>query len=494
MGGLERELKLAADTAFDLPDLTEAAGGLPVATLAPESLVATYYDTDDLVLLRAGVTVRYRTGEGDPVWTVKLPTTGGGEFLTRREIDCKGPETPVPAEVSDLLLARLRNRPLLPVARVETLRQEIEIRSGDGARLLVVADDAVSVDGEARFREVEVERHEGAADALVDAVVARLRDAGATKGDGRPKVSRVLGDRVHGPSEPAPVALTKRSTAGDVVRAAIADAVTRLLAHDVGVRLGGNPEAVHQARVATRRLRSDLRTLRPLVDQSWAGPVRDELKWLADALGAVRDNDVLADRLRAQVSDLPEVDRAAAEALLSRLAEEGDTHRQALLEVLASARYVALVDALVSAAADAPLTRAASARASKVVPSLVRKPWRRLRAEVKALPSEPSDDQLHEIRIRTKQARYAAEAATGIAGKRARRFASALSGLQSVLGELQDGAVAEEWLRNAPTTNGGGVVAGELVAAQEQSRDRARKQWRRAWHQASKKKLRSWLS
>ena len=487
MAGIERELKLAADAAFELPDLTEAAGGLPVATLAPESLVATYYDTEDLVLLRAGITVRYRTGEGDPVWTVKLPTTSGGEFLSRREIECKGPETPVPDEVRDLLLGRLRTRALVPVARVETQRQQIEIRSGDGARLLVVADDAVSVDGEPRFREIEVERHDGADDALVGSVVARLREAGVTKGDGRPKVSRVLGDRVAGPPEPAPSELTKKSTAGDVVRAAITDAVTRLLAHDVGVRLGGNPEAVHQARVATRRLRSDLRTLKPLVEQSWAGPVRDELKWLAGALGAVRDNDVLADRLRGQVADLPDDDRAAAEALLSRLAEEGDTHRQALLEALASPRYVALVDTLVAAAADPPLTDAALSRASKVVPGLVRKPWRRLRAEVKALPSEPSDEQLHEIRIRTKQARYAAEAATGVAGKRARRFASALSGLQSVLGELQDGAVAEDWLRSAAATNGDGVAAGELVAAQEKSRDRARKQWRRAWRQASKK-------
>lgn len=477
---IERELKLEAGADFELPDLTEVADGLPVASLPPQSLVATYYDTEDLVLLRAGITVRYRTGEDDPVWTLKLPAKGADAFLARREVVCKAPEAPVPDEITGLLLARLRHRPLHAVARVETARREIEIRSGDGDRLVVVSDDAVSVDGQRSFREIEVERHESAPDALVEAVVARLREAGASKGKGTPKVARVLGDRVDAPPEPAPVSLGKKARAGDVVRAAISDAVTRLLVHDVGVRLGGNAEAVHQARVATRRLRSDLRTLRPLVDEAWARSVRDELKWLAGTLGAVRDNDVLGERLREQGAD---------EALLSRLAEEGDAGRRALADAMVSTRYVALVDLLVEASAHPPLTSAAKTRATKVLPDLVRKPWKKLRATVRALPSNPTDEQLHEVRIRTKQTRYAAEAAAGVVGKPARRFASALADLQSVLGELQDGAVAEEWLR----ASGHGDVT-ELIAAQDRARGDARSQWRPAWRTVSKKKLRSWLT
>ena len=494
MAGIERELKLEAGPGFDLPDLTEVADGLPVATLPPETLVATYYDTEDLVLLRSGITVRYRTGDDDPIWTVKLPAKGADSFLARREVECKGPESPVPAEVADLLLARLRHRPLEPVARVETARYEVEIRSGDGARLVVVSDDTVSVDGEPAFREIEVERQDDAPDALVAAVVDRVRSAGASDGDGRSKVARVLGDRAVSPPEPAPVPLGKKAAAGDVVRAAITDAVTRLLEHDVAVRLGGNAEAVHQARVATRRLRSDLKTLRPLVDEEWAKGVRAELKWLGNALGMVRDNDVLIERLREQAAQLPDVDRAGAEVLLRQLTEEGDVHRQALLEALRSPRYVELVDGLVRAASDPPLTDAAKARATAVLPDLVRRPWKRLRSAVRQLPRKPTDEQLHEIRIRTKQARYAAEASSGVVGKRARRLASALASLQSVLGELQDGAVAEDWLRAAAARNGAGVAAGELVAAQDRSRAKARKEWRRAWRSASKKKLRSWLS
>ena len=96
-----------------------------------------------------------------------------------------------------------------------------------------------------------------------------------------------------------PPPLDFASTPTDVVRAAIARSTARLLAHDPGVRLGDDPEDVHQARVATRRMRSDLRTFRRVLDEDWDESMRDELKWLGGLLGAVRDTDVLLDRLEA---------------------------------------------------------------------------------------------------------------------------------------------------------------------------------------------------
>src|SRR5207248_11382379 len=106
---------------------------------------------------------------------------------------------------------------------------------------------------------------------------------------------------------PAP-GLGPKSPAGDAVRAALAAGTTRLLRHDPGVRLGDDPEDVHQARVGARRLRSDLRTFAPLVEPDWREHLQDELRWLGDQLGAVRDADVLLDRLRRQASTLPERD------------------------------------------------------------------------------------------------------------------------------------------------------------------------------------------
>ena len=78
----------------------------------------------------------------------------------------------------------------------------------------------------------------------------------------------------------------------------IAVQVGELIAHDPGTRLGDDPEELHQARVATRRLRAVLRAARPLLDPGWTESLRAELSWLGGALGPVRDLDVLLDHLR----------------------------------------------------------------------------------------------------------------------------------------------------------------------------------------------------
>ncbi|MGH2771512.1 MAG: CHAD domain-containing protein, partial [Actinomycetota bacterium] len=95
------------------------------------------------------------------------------------------------------------------------------------------------------------------------------------------------------------------ATGGEVVRYALATSVDRFCRNEPGVAAGEDPEAVHQARVATRRLRSDLRTFASLVDPGWAGELRAELAWLAGLLGGIRDADVLSMRLRERVSALP---------------------------------------------------------------------------------------------------------------------------------------------------------------------------------------------
>ena len=85
----------------------------------------------------------------------------------------------------------------------------------------------------------------------------------------------------------------------------------------------------------------------------------------------------------------------------------------------------------------------------EVLPRLVRRPWRHLSQAVEALGDNPEDEALHEVRIRAKRLRYAAEAATPVIGKPAQRFASAVATLQGVLGDMNDAVVAEAWLRQS---------------------------------------------
>lgn len=491
---------MGAWAGFELPSLDGVVDDVTSVVRAPRTLMAVYYDTPDLRLARWGVTVRHRTGDKDG-WTVKLPEGENGPALVRRELTFDGGAGSMPPGAASLITAFARDTPLVPVARIRTVRTGVDLLDHEGAVVAEVVDDEVSVlhGGRVatRFREVEVELGDRPPPGLLDTVVARLRQAGAGAPDSMPKVVRALGDRALEPPEVAPLALRKRPSAAELVRHAIAAAVERIIRHDPGVRIGDDPEDVHQARVGTRRLRSDLRTFAPLLDEDWLASLREELRWLAGALGTVRDADVLIERLRRQAATLPEPDTAALAPLFRRLAKERAQARTGLLEAMHSPRYVGLLDRLVAAASDPQSPKAAKAPAAEVVPGLVAGPWRKLRKAVKALPEDPPDADLHQIRILAKRARYAAEAGAPLVGRKASAFATALAGLQTVLGDHRDAVVAEAWLRAALERGDGSgpeiLAVGELIALQRAEAAAGRREWRKAWKKASDKKLRSWL-
>jgi CHAD domain-containing protein len=129
------------------------------------------------------------------------------------------------------------------------------------------------------------------------------------------------------------------------------------------------------------------------------------------------------------------------------------------------------------------------------MPPLVVKPWKKLRKAVRDAGDDPADDQLHQIRIRAKRARYAAEAVEPAIGKPAKDFADAVADLQSVLGDHHDAVVGEAWLRQAAASARRDValVAGLLIAAERASAAATRERWRSVWKAANRKQLRAWL-
>jgi CHAD domain-containing protein len=133
--------------------------------------------------------------------------------------------------------------------------------------------------------------------------------------------------------------------------------------------------------------------------------------------------------------------------------------------------------------------------ARAVLARLVRRPWRHLQQAVDALGDQPADEDLHEVRIRAKRLRYAAEAAAPVMGRPARRLASAVADVQGALGDMHDAVVAEEWLRqaakSAPASTA--LVAGELIALERGEQQVGRDTWAKPWKQASDKRLRAWL-
>ena len=290
----------------------------------------------------------------------------------------------------------------------------------------------------------------------------------------------------------AAAAIGADASAGRVLQAALAVSVAALMEHEPGARQG-DAEAVHQARVATRRLRSDLRTFAEFVDAEAASALRAELGVAGGALGAVRDADVLHERLARQAAGLPPGMGAGTRHLLTRLESERSVARGELIALLDSPRYAGLVESLVQAAAVPPLTPAADRPGRAATAAAVRRPWKRLIRAVAALGAAPPDEQLHAVRIKAKRVRYAAEAASAVWGSPATALAKQVARVQTVLGDLQDAAVAEAWLAGAATDAPSGVAAGALIAVQWNEAATARAAFPAAWEGVGRAKATAWL-
>jgi CHAD domain-containing protein len=287
----------------------------------------------------------------------------------------------------------------------------------------------------------------------------------------------------------------KRPTVADVVHGAIARAYERLLAHEAALVNGDNVEDVHQARVATRRLRSDLRTFEPWLDEDWCENLRAELRWLGAELGAVRDLDVMRARLRDHADRLPTAEADAAERVVRRLDADRAAAQSALVDALHSTRYAELRTELATASHAPRTTKHARTSARKALPPALRKRWRQLRKEVGDLGDRPSDEGLHAVRIRAKRARYAAEAAEPVFGKPARRYAKAMAAVQEVLGDHHDGVVASAWLAKTAheCSPAEAYAVGMLAQIERAEADHARAAFDAAWQRASSKRLRAWM-
>jgi len=500
-GGIEREVKLGAWPGFELPDLAAVAPGLVVTPEPDLALDAVYFDTPDLSMIRHGVTLRRREGEGPTRWTLKLPGAKRHDgVLLRRELDIDDDAGEAPTRLTELVTAYVRSTDLVPVAHLRQSRRRLGLSDAEGHPLGEIDDDEVSVlEGEhvaARFREVELELDTSASEDLLTLLTTALVEAGAGAADPTPKVVRALGPRALAAPEPGRVEVGADASTAEVVQAGIANAVVLILEHDHVVRLDDDVEGVHRARVGTRRLRSNLRTFSRLLDADRLGDLRHELRWFAAELGQVRDADVLLERLWHDAERLPEVtDRGDSALVLQRLQAERNRLLASLLDAMCTSRYVELLDRLVDLALHPPLTKAAGRKAIHVFPPLVRKRWNRLRRGVAALSDDPTESDLHAIRILAKRVRYAADIAAPVVGPEAHDLAKALAHLQDVLGDLHDTAVAEAWLRRVALAvpRPQAVAAGELIARQEADAVRLRGLWPDAWAAVDQDRLTGWL-
>jgi CHAD domain-containing protein len=498
------ELRLAVHGAFTLPDLTADSSIAEVRPGEPVDLWARYWDTADLRLARHGVTLRHRSGgTGSPTWSLQLPISdppdaGANGIGPRGEIEFDGTGDRIPAGAADLVTAYVRTAPLVEIAALKTRRRRWSLVNDEGSLAAILVDDEVSVvdDGApiSRFRELELEpRRLGAAD--VARIGDRLRIGGAVDAEPIPLAIRALGPAATAPADAVAPSVGPDASAGAIVRAALIDAVERILRHDAGMRLG-DTEALHQARVGIRMLRSHLRTFAPLLDARWTVATMSELDPIVGILGRVRDLDVLATRLRRDGGDLlPLLD-----PLFDDVAARRDAAQRELLDRLRDERYASLLERLVAAASAPRLITVAAQPAREVLPPLFMDAWRRLRRRADALGQRSPGSEYHAARISLKRARYCAVAiAPGLEPDdrvAAEKLGRRLARLQSMLGAAQDAAMARsEIMAGAARHLGDGpfnLAAGVLLERETRRGMDAQAAFRERWPRVRRRRNRRW--
>ncbi|MEC5190869.1 MULTISPECIES: CYTH and CHAD domain-containing protein [unclassified Arthrobacter] len=497
---LEVERKYEAAEDDELPALDALAGVDRVGPPEEESLEAVYFDTAGLALASRRITLRRRTGGHDAGWHLKLPVAAG----ERREISAplgKKPES-VPRRLLQLVRVHTRDHDLIPVARLKTRRTVRRLFAADGRTLAEFSDDRVDSlnllepPAHATWREWELELNDGpkgllkSADALVAATGRHEPSAFPSK------LARSLGG-MYPPDRTAVPDPDPRGPASAVLLSYLHQQVEALKKHDPGVRTAA-VDAVHQLRVAARRIRSALATFQKFADGSAARSLRSDLQWLASTVGESRDNEVISSRLMELVGAEP------AELVMGQVTQQIEDHlgvvaksaRAKASTAMNSARYFRLLDALDDFLANPPLTETAGGEALPTVGRLLSKERKKLKKQVAALDLDTVDQaldlELHDVRKRAKRLRYAAEASAPVFGKRATALARAAEEIQEILGEHHDSVVTRDLLRRLATDNPGAnaFTYGRLHALEQQTGDESRKRFFRTWRTSAPRPLR----
>jgi len=410
-----------------------------VARQPVQQLEAVYFDTPAHDLAARRVTLRRRTGGTDAGWHLKLPAGPDARTEVRAPLGDEGSDT-VPNELLDVVLAIVRDRPVVPVARISTTRTVDLLYGPDGAAVAEFCDDNVVAraeddeDAEQQWREWELELADGGDRDLLDRLTHRLLDAGAAPAGHGSKLARVL-DR--GETDAADA--VARST--DPVHRAVAEQVEQLVEWDRAVRADVY-DSVHQMRVTTRKIRSLLQASEGafgISDDAW---VLDELRQLAAVLGVARDAEVLAERYEKALDELPE--ELVRGPVRERLVEGAKKHyksgwRRSLI-AMRSQRYFRLLDALEGLVAAQPPP---APPGEEPVELTIDSAYRRVRKAAKRAAhavEEDRDEALHRIRKGAKRLRYTA-AATG-----ADKVSGRAKTIQTLLGDHQDSVVSRTHL------------------------------------------------
>ena len=504
---VERKYEVGPATVF--PALADLDGVSTVGQAVEHDLEAVYFDTAELDLARHGTTLRRRTGGHDAGWHLKLPKVGDTRVELHRPLG-RATRT-VPEQLLGPVRPLVRDRRLVPVARVRTRRREHTLLGADGVALAQVCDDQVHAErlhGPSRvadWREWEVELVDGDR-ALLDLVERRLLAVGAKPASVASKLARSLGDAVPAAYDQARKPLSRkklsRGSAAQLLRAHLAEQIAELHTQDSRLR-ADEPGSVHKLRIAARRLRSTLKTYQPLFETGTVDTIGEELRWLGQSLAEARDAQVLRERLDDLLDSEPTdlVLGPVRTRIDDELSSAYRTGREQALAALDGDRYFRMLDSLDELLESTPLSSGADAPARKALPRLLHRDARRLRRAVErvAASADPRqhDAALHEARKKAKRLRYAAESAVPVFGRRAETLAGVSKEVQQTLGQHQDAVVARARLREygvqAHLSGENGFTFGRLHGLEQARADQSEREFESAWRAMPARRLDRWI-
>jgi triphosphatase len=447
-----------------------SAGEVAVVPGGARELNDVYYDTEDWRLYRAGYRMRVRRDGQSAQATMKALAPAEGALRRRREISEPIDGIKTPKGISGPVGERVRriagSADLRPLFEVRTRRRTFVLRTETPSSGEIVEDglgnihqqnseqDAIllaeiALDESEIFANggdtthlsrVEVELgsdahiHDGVGDfvevlketlKLRPTLISKFR-TGLSVGGLSPEVAPDLG----------PTEIDATLSCGEVAFAILRRHFGQMLEHEPGVRLGEDPEDLHDMRVATRRLRAALKLYSAFLPKRSERYERD-LRWVAGALGEVRDLDVHLEWLSEENSRNGEV----LEEVVSLLRERRVEARRGMLQALDSNRYQRLI-ATFSATLRRGRSPTPTAPIVKAAPYLVRDRYRKVRKAANMLSEDSSPEHFHELRKKGKRLRYALEPLQEIYGKPAQKMVKLLKKTQDDLGDHQDLIVA----------------------------------------------------
>jgi CHAD domain-containing protein len=453
-----------------------------------------YLDSESFVIYRAGFALRLRRAEGRPtVATLKALTPQEGGLARRRELEQELTDEAswlsMTGPVSDRARLLLRDAGLRQLFVVKTNRRPFAVEARETEIAELVLDQSVFPRerfGDIWLQRVEVEqKHDGGLDdarGFIDALVAAcgLSVARTSKFEAGLQAHGIVPATTPylGPTQTSPTD-TARAYGLAKMRAQFGE----FLRNEPGARLGESADAVHDMRVATRRLRAAISTFHTALPEEFQRLSR-ELRWFGRALGEVRDLDVHIEAMeKAKLGALSTP--AGKQALVEKLQAQRAGARSRLVDALGSRRFDALVAGMSQALGqDGTAPYEQQMPVTQHAPERIRHRFRKFRQVARDSSAESAPEELHEVRIRAKRLRFTLEFFEELYDKDARRLIDAAIDVQDCLGEHQDLHVLNERLGHIVRAYGRElepealVLAGALMQRNESRAEAIRAGWK----------------